>query len=153
MLRLHSIWGILLSSAIWFKSMSLLGWVGWDKCCLGSSCTSVAYHGSVFYLEISVSLAHNDVFYKFMYSSLSSEVYPNYGSIGLLLWYLFRCFVLFWYVAFYKSIPKYILARRSPVAIFYIVRGAYPDILRSKNLYPPAVSSTIWGVLLPRIVV
>ena len=44
----------------------ILGWVGWDKCCLGSGCTSVAYHGSVLHPEISVSLAHDSFIFKFM---------------------------------------------------------------------------------------
>jgi hypothetical protein len=27
----------------------ITGWVGWDKCCLGSGCTAVAYNGLVFH--------------------------------------------------------------------------------------------------------
>lgn len=34
---------------------NVLGWVGWDKCCLGSSLSSPSYNGSVLSAKVSVS--------------------------------------------------------------------------------------------------
>jgi len=137
----------------------ILGWVGWDKCCLGSGCTSVAYHGSVLHPEISVSLAHIMTVSLSLCSCYSLRsiskwlAYMPPASVHFTRLTILTVFGFFWS---FWCIYLTILWLREAMSSSHLLclLGVHVKIyFSSNNLSSAAVSSAIRGVLLLMTVV